>query len=292
MSAATTALAGVRDLTAEILGGFRRNDLLTYSSAISFKILTSVIPFFLFVFALAGLLHLEGLWHHHLEGQVRDHVSPGFYRVIAEAVNKAFGSKQWMWASLGGLLALWQVSGAMRAVMGAFSRIYEATNERSFARRYLVSAGLAIAVGVCFVLASMSMMLAPFLNPAPKPPGWGILVLVARWGLSGVFLLLAVGLLVRIAPATRMPIPWVSLGAILVMISWLVASLTFYLYLTRIASYSSVFGGLASVIVLLAYLYISVTVFLFGIQLDAIARHRSPARKTRTQPRRRTPVPG
>ena len=58
-------------------------------------------------------------------------------------------------------------------------------------------------------------------------------------------------------------------------------SLVFYLYLTDIASYQSVFGGLASVIVALAYLYISATVFLFGFVLaragavwDAIERLR------------------
>ena len=46
----------------------------------------------------------------------------------------------------------------------------------------------------------------------------------------------------------------------------------FYFYLTTIASYGSVFGSLAAVIVVMAYLYISATVFLFGAQLDAIIR--------------------
>jgi membrane protein len=49
-------------------------------------------------------------------------------------------------------------------------------------------------------------------------------------------------------------------------------SLAFYLYLTELASYKSVFGSLAAVIVAMAYLYISTTVFLFGAQLDAIIR--------------------
>jgi uncharacterized BrkB/YihY/UPF0761 family membrane protein len=46
----------------------------------------------------------------------------------------------------------------------------------------------------------------------------------------------------------------------------------FYFYLTGLASYGSVFGSLASVIVVIAYLYISTTAFLFGAQLDAIIR--------------------
>lgn len=53
---------------------------------------------------------------------------------------------------------------------------------------------------------------------------------------------------------------------------WLTMSVVFYLYLTTIASYDSVFGSLASVIVGMAYLYVSTIVFLFGAQLDAIIR--------------------
>jgi membrane protein len=62
------------------------------------------------------------------------------------------------------------------------------------------------------------------------------------------------------------------MGAALVVGLWLVASLAFYFYLTDVASYQSVFGSLASVIVTMAYLYVSTTVSLFGTQLDAIFR--------------------
>lgn len=86
------------------------------------------------------------------------------------------------------------------------------------------------------------------------------------------FLALAVGLLVHVAPTTSQPLPWVSLGTAIVTLSWVVVSVTFYFHLTGLASYSSVFGGLASVIVVIAYLYTSTTAFLFGAQLDAIIR--------------------
>jgi uncharacterized BrkB/YihY/UPF0761 family membrane protein len=51
-----------------------------------------------------------------------------------------------------------------------------------------------------------------------------------------------------------------------------IVSIGFYFYLTGPASCGSVFGSLACVIVVIAYLYISTTAFLFGAQLDAIIR--------------------
>ncbi|MDX6425527.1 MAG: rane protein [Gaiellaceae bacterium] len=261
-----------RELAGALSDGFRRHDLLTYSSAISFQILTAIVPFALFVLAVAGLLHLDSVWHDHVEPQIRSNVSPALFSVITNAVNNVFSGGQWLWATVGGGLALWQVSGAVRAVMGALGRIYGSPAERPFLKRYAVSFALSIEVGACFILAAVCLSLAPFVSVSHPGVAWGLLGFVVRWALTAGLLLLAVGLLVRHAPATDQPLPWVSLGAAIVVGFWVIVSLVFYFYLTVIASYESAFGSLAAVIVVTGYLYISTTAFLFGAQLDAIIR--------------------
>ena len=261
-----------RELGRALLDGFKQHDLLTYSSAISFQILTAVVPFVMFVLALGGLLHLDGVWRNHVGPEIRTHVSPAVFSVISSAVNKAFSGRALLWATFGGGLALWQVSGAVRAVMGAFARIYGANYERPFLKRYLISFALAIAVGGCFILAAVCLVLAPFFAVRHHGAAWDVFAFLARWVLGVGFLSLSVGLLVRVAPATSQPLPWVSLGTMIVIVWWVIVSVGFYFYLTGLASYESVFGSLASVIVVIAYLYISTTAFLFGSQLDAIIR--------------------
>jgi membrane protein len=260
------------ELRRALLDGFKQHDLLTYSSAISFQILTAVIPFVMTMLALAGVLHLDGIWRDHVAPEIRAHVSSDVFSVISSAVSKAFSDKQLLWATLGGGLALWQVSGAVRAVMGAFERIYGVHSERPFLRRYLISFALAIATGACFILATLSLVLAPFDTARDASVAWDVVAFFVRWGLAVGFLALAVGLLVHVAPATTQPLPWVSLGTTIVTLSWVIVSVGFYYYLTALASYESVFGSLASVIVVIAYLYTSTTAFLFGAQLDAIIR--------------------
>jgi membrane protein len=261
-----------RDLTRALLDGFKRHDLLTYSSAISFQIITAIVPFALFVLAVAGLLHLDGVWHDHVEPEIQAHVSPALFTVVSSAVNNVFGGGQWLWATVGGGLALWQVSGAIRAVMGALGRIYGSPAERPFVKRYSVSFVLSIEVGACFILAAVCLSLAPFVSVSDPGLAWSLFAFVVRWTLTLGLLLLAVGLLVRHAPATDQPLPWVSVGAAIVVGFWTFVSLVFYFYLTALASYESAFGSLAAVIVVTAYLYISTTAFLFGAQLDAIIR--------------------
>jgi membrane protein len=260
------------ELVRALLDGFKLHDLLTYASAISFQILTAIIPFLLFVLSIAGLLHLNGVWQDHLEPEIRANVSSAVFAVIKSGVDNVFAGRRALWATVGGALALWQVSGAVRAVMGALGRIYASPTERSFIRRHAISFVLSIEVGGCFILASLCLLFAPFISVGAGGAAWGVFAFLVRWGLVVALLLLAVGLLVRHAPATPQPLPWVSLGATIVIISWLIVSVIFYLYLTEIASYESVFGNLAAVIAAMGYLYISTTVFLFGAQLDAIIR--------------------
>jgi membrane protein len=267
--------ARASELARALLDGFRQHDLLTYSSAISFQILTAIIPFLLFVLALAGLLHLNSVWRDHLEPQIQAHVSAAVFAVISGAVDKVFSSRQLMWATVGGGVALWQVSGAVRAVMGALARIYGAPIERPFLRRYSISFVLSVEVGGCFILAALCVLLAPFVSVGHAGAGWNVFAFLVRWTLAVGLLLLAVGLLVRHAPGTSQTLPWVSLGATIVIASWVIVSLVFYFYLTEFASYESVFGSLAAVIVAMAYLYISTTAFLFGAQVDAIIRAQS-----------------
>jgi len=261
-----------RELRRAVLDGFKQHDLLTYSSAISFQILTAVVPFALSMLGLAGLLHLNDVWRNHVAPDIRPHVSAAVFSVISSAVSKALSSRQLLWATLGGGLALWQVSGAVRAVMGAFDRIYGASSERPLIRRYVISFALAMATGACFISAILCVVLAPFFTVRHPGAAWDVFAFLARWVLAAGFLSLAVGLLVHVAPATFQPLPWVSLGTAIVIASWVTVSVGFYFYLTTLASYGSVFGSLASVIVVMAYLYISTTSFLFGAQLDAIVR--------------------
>lgn len=276
--------ARARELARALLDGFKRNDLLTYSSAISFQILTAIVPFVLFVLAVAGLLHLNSVWRDHLEPRIQQNVSAAVFSVISSAVRQVFAERQWLWATVGGGLALWQVSGAVRAVMRVLGRIYGAPTERPVLKRYSISFALSIAVGACFILAAICILLAPFVSVAHPGAAWGVFAFIVRWALATSLLFVAVGLLVRYAPARAQPLPWVSLGAAIVIALWVIVSLVFYVFLTKIASYESAFGGLAAVIVVMAYLYLSTTSFLFGAQLDAIIRAQATGALSGTQP--------
>jgi membrane protein len=271
-----TATRGLRPRrTVEALaGGYRENDLLTYASAISFRVAFALIPLGLFALGVLGFLHLDEVWRQDIAPELRPNVSRAAFSVIEDTVNEVLGQRQLFWITLGAAIAIWQISGAMRAIMRVFNAIYDVDEGRSLWRRLLVSCLLATVVGALILVA---VVVARFGGAAVHAALGGsaivsVLAFALRWGVAIALLLLSVAILGRFAPATRRPVRWGSFGALLVVGGWVGMSLIFAWYVSSIADYGSIYGSLATVIVTMEYLYLSTIVFLTGIQIDALAR--------------------
>lgn len=272
----------------ELDQGFRENRLLTYASAISFRVLFAIVPFTLFVLAVLGFLHLDGVWAREVAPEVRASVSKAMYQVIDQAVRNVLAGRQLFWLTGGGAIALWGMSGAVRATMEALDGIYDVREERSLAQRLRRSLWLAAAIGGCFLGALAAVRLGPLaMHQGGHDVVLGVVSFLVRWGVAISLLTLAVFLTVRYGVACPQPARWVSLGSGLAVSSWIVMSLGFAAYVTGIASYGSVYGSLASVIVAFSYIYMSCVAFLFGVQVDALVRDEAEGDPTGQQERGR-----
>jgi membrane protein len=256
----------------QVVEGFGKHGLLTYASAMSFQILFALIPFACFVLALLGFLEGQSLWTDHLAPTVHKHVSVAAFVVIDDTVRNIFEQKRGFWLTGGLLIAVWEISAAVRAVMGALDSIQRTRRRRSLRERMATSLALAAAVGSCILGALVVVRLGPLIfGSDPGPLAQAVSVLV-RWSVAAALLVVAVGLLVRYAPAKRRPVRWVSLGTALVVVAWALGAAGYGLYVTQIASYGSVFGALSVVIVLLTFLYVSSVAFLAGVYVDELIR--------------------
>jgi membrane protein len=65
---------------------------------------------------------------------------------------------------------------------------------------------------------------------------------------------------------------WVSPGAIVATILWIIASVGFTVYVANFSSYDKTYGSLGGVVVLLTWLYLSAFVVLFGAAIQCAIR--------------------
>jgi membrane protein len=262
----------LREAYREVTRCVGAHELPIYSGAIAFQTLFAIIPLVLFGLGLLGGIGLQEQWTDEWSQTVRDAMSPAAFQVVDDTVRKALGEQQTFWLTAGALLSIWRISATTRTIMSAFDRIHECRRDRPFTERMRVSLTLGVAVTSLLLAAAGCVVLGDeALRAIGIETGW---VLWLRWPIALAMLFAVVALLVAYAPADRQPPRWVTFGAILVVAAWTLASLFLGIYITQIADYDSIFGALATVVIVLAYLYVASGAVLTGAQLDALVRER------------------
>ena len=176
---------------------------------------------------------------------------------------------------VGILGALWSASGYVGAFGRAMNRIYEVDEGRPVwklrpIQLLLTLVGLVLAAAVAFMLA----VSGPIATAIGDAVGLGetaeTIWDVARWPLVLVFVTLAVATLYYATPNVQQPkFRWISVGAGVAILAWVVASVGFGFYVTNFGSYNKTYGALAGVIVFLLWLWITNLALLFGAELDS-----------------------
>jgi membrane protein len=93
---------------------------------------------------------------------------------------------------------------------------------------------------------------------------------IAKWPVMLAVVVVIVALLYYATPNVKQPkFRWISVGALVAIITWIVASALFGFYVANFSSYNKTYGSLAGVIVFLLWLWITNLALLFGAELDA-----------------------
>src|SRR3954447_16893035 len=267
-----SARAQLPAATRELVGCIQDRGLLTWASALSFQLITAVVPFLLFAFGLIGFLSLDNAWSD-VAKNIKPHMSQAAFKVADQTAKKVLAQEQLWWLTLGFALAMWQVSGGIRTIMGGLNVVYELQETRSWFERMRRSILLALIVSALVLAAIAVAWAGPLLYGDVGQP-LGAVFFLARWAVAAVLLACATGITVRLAPDGYQPAAWVTTGTAIVVGAWIAASILFGLYIRFVASYGSIFGNLATIVVLFAYIYVSSIVFFAGAQVDSIIRRR------------------
>jgi membrane protein len=128
---------------------------------------------------------------------------------------------------------------------------------------------------VALLALAFLVVLAPLIWSALLPflPGLSAvegLVTLARYGLVSVILAIALLVAHKWLPAERRTVAQILPGIALTFVASIVFSIAFGRYLAHFArNYASTYGGLASVMIALVFLYTMATIFVIGGELNA-----------------------
>jgi membrane protein len=178
--------------------------------------------------------------------------------------------------AVGGVLALWSVSGAMQNVMWALNLAYDREESRGFVRRRIVSAAMAVFALMASALVLGLLVLGPHIsgwigNAIGNKTATEIVWWAAQWPILIGGLLLAFGVIYYLGPDVKQKWQFLSFGAVFAVVVWLIASGAFAYYASRFGSYNKAWGSLSAVVVMLTWLWISSVALLLGAEINAEA---------------------
>ena len=258
----------LRRIITRIWQDFGDYDLLTYSSAIAFQILYAVVPLVLVGLGGLGILGFRSVYTQHIAPTLERDLSHDGYAIANRTALHVLGPERIWWVTAGLLVTVWGVGAGLRSTMKPLNGIYGAREHRGYKQRLVTSLLGGLAVIVCLYgafLLELAGRLAHFSQP------WQALFDVARWLGTFLLLLVVIAVMIRFVPAKKRPIEWVTIGSLISAICWLVGTVGFGAYISAI-SYSSFYGALATVILLLIYLHVAAIAFLLGASIDAQLR--------------------
>jgi membrane protein len=248
------------------------------AAALTYYAMLSLFPALLFGVTLLGLFGQQSLVDD-AANYLADHgADPATVKVVRDTLNNMIRTSSGalgvtLLVSL--VLALNGASGAFGAAGRALNVVYGVDEDRGVVRRKLTDALVACTVILLFLV----VLAAVFLGGQIADDLFGKIGLgdtvasiwsYVRWPVALLAAVVAYGLVYGLAP-DREPrrVRWVSVGAVVAIVLWLVLSFGFSIYVHNFAHYGAVYGTFATAIILLLWLYLSASAFLFGGELNA-----------------------
>jgi membrane protein len=264
---------------------FQADAMMDRAAGLTYYSLLSLFPALLFAVAVLGVFGQEALINDTAD-YLKDVGAPS---ETVDAVTSALESAQSQRSTaitalvIGLALSLNAASSAFGAAGRALNRAWRVDEGRGIARRKLNDLLWTL---VLIVLALITFVLI-FLGGGLASDVLGLLGLgetaadiwrIVRWPAALLVAMLIYAIVYYAAPNVEVRrFQWITPGAVFGVLTTIVASGLFFVYVSNFSSYSATYGAFAAVVILLVWMWLTNVVMLFGAELNAaIDVRRSP----------------
>jgi membrane protein len=180
--------------------------------------------------------------------------------------------------TFGSIAAIWSASVGISALQDTLNEVYKIPNSRSYLVARTNAIALTILLTLIVTLALGSMFAGDFVATLAHAHVYiplaataiGVGARVLGWTLATALLILGFAILYYWAPDWRHHRwRWLTPGAAIGILGWLLASFGLRIYLHFFNSYSITYGSLGAVIILLTWFYLTGLMVLLGAEINS-----------------------
>jgi membrane protein len=263
---------GWKDVLVRVRVEAKDDGVTLMSAGVAFYALLALVPGLVALISIYGLLAEPS----DVKEQVTSTLSaaPAEVRELVtaqlEAIVASAGGDAVVGAVIGLVLALWSASSGVGHLVEAINRTYDEKETRGFLRLKIISLALTVGSVLFIVVAFAIVALLPALLAKTGLGASGrIAVGLLRWVLLLGGMTLGLAVLYRYGPdRDDARWQWVSPGAIVASVMWVLGSVVFSVYTANFARYNETYGSLGAVVVLLLWLFLTALAVIVGAEIN------------------------
>ena len=262
---------GFGRLAGDMVRRYYTHDVARDSAALTYYLLFAIFPLLIFISTLLGLLELDGAY---IASVLEPLLPADVLNVLQSYLDyvSANQSRQLLWFSL--VFSIWfpmRASGClMHSLRKAFGRSAPESLWRSQLRILLFTVWLIVVIAVTLCLVVVGRTVLEFVGRFVSVTeafitAWSSL----RFVVLALVMVVTLVVLYMLSQGQRRPLREVLPGVASSLAAWMVLSMAFSYYVEHVGQYSVLYGSIATVIVVLLWLYMSGQVLILGAEFSA-----------------------
>jgi len=268
------------------------------AAQMAYTLLVALAPMLLFLWHLLGLFGTDPAKLHGIFNVLKSFMPPDpkVQDILdAAAANVVVTGSSGLLANAGILLGIYCGTVFIATISKALSHTYGVTEPRNWWSKYIISFLLLFWFGIIILVCFNAMVFGETLAGIAEV-NFQLTVPLQQWvaalnlPLTAIALVILALWLYLLTPENYLTFRQALPGAIFFSIGWITVTKLFQLYVARYSRYDATYLALASIIILLTWMYLTCLFLLLGGKLNAILRRerekrgKSEARESAMQP--------
>jgi len=254
------------------------HDGIEHSGYMSFMILVSIFPFFIFILAFTSFFGASELGEKFIELAVDNMPSQSIDSIRTRIYELIKAPPQGL-MTLAIFGTLWTSSSFVECLRTILNKVYEIKSPPNYIFRRLLSIAQFLIISSAISLAMLLLIIVPIaLYKIPQfvslIEGYKDALNIVRYIAISLSLFLSVCALYYIIPNAKLRFSEVIPGAFLTVLCWTVSGYLLSKYLVYYNQLNIVYGSLGSIIVTLIFFYIVNMIFIVGAEFNFLSRQK------------------
>lgn len=268
----------------KLLKEFHENELIYMANELTYKMLIAIFPLLIYIiniFAIFGIKYDVFLIDN--ASTLPDSIAIMLQNFLDSVEPYTELDNLWSIMNFTLFAALFSSSSGFYSIIRGINKTYEVKDERSFFVQRGLSVVLVLVFTFTLVTTGLLIVFSDVIMQTFEQFGIHIksleVIHYLKYFISAILILVNIMIMYKVASYKKITLKSTFPGALVTVVTWVLASVIFNIYINNFSKYNVLYGAIGSVLIFILWLNILAIVLLVGSQVNAIL-YKPPTEET------------